>query len=89
MAVPASHRILGGRRLPIDPFSPVRLITSRYAELGVTAGVVGTVLDLSDDGYEVDFSRPDGTSVAWFAVRRDEIELALPTDAATLARLGD
>lgn len=52
----------------------VRLLTDRYRDKGVDAGDVGVILDVYDGGYEVEFSRPDGSTIAWFAVDRDEVE---------------
>ena len=54
--------------------SLVRLTTDRYADRGVGAGAIGTVVLVYDDAYEVEFSRPDGTTIAWFTVRPDELE---------------
>jgi hypothetical protein len=61
-------------RLP--EFSPVRLTTDCYVNKGVGRGAIGIILDVYDDGYEVEFSRPDGTTIAWFAVRPEDVELA-------------
>jgi hypothetical protein len=52
----------------------VRLLTDRYHDAGVARGSVGTIVDVYDDAYEVEFSREDGTTIAWFAVERDEVE---------------
>ena len=56
-------------------FAFVRLRTDRYRDRGVEAGALGVIVDVYDeDAYEVDFVRPDGTSIAWFAVTSEEIE---------------
>lgn len=68
-------------------FSPVRLTTDRYSANGVGKGALGFVLEVYDDAYEVEFSRPDGTTIAWFAV--DEADLELDQDVlATVRSLG-
>ena len=53
----------------------VRLTTDRYAERGVRFGAIGTIVLLHDGAYEVEFSRPEGTTNAWFAVLPEELEL--------------
>jgi hypothetical protein len=62
--------------MALPEFSPVRLTTDRYLSQGVRRGDIGFILDVYDDGYEVEFSRPDGTTIAWFAVKPDDIEPA-------------
>jgi hypothetical protein len=50
----------------------------------VPASSIGRILEVyDDDAYEVEFSRPDGTTIAWFAVPQDEVELVkLPASLA-------
>jgi hypothetical protein len=62
--------------MPLPEFSPVRLTTDRYSSKGVGRGAIGFILDVYDDGYEVEFSRLDGTTIAWFAVEPQDIEPA-------------
>jgi hypothetical protein len=62
--------------MPVPEFSPVRLVTDRYLSEGVGKGAIGFILDVYDDGYEVEFPRPDGTNIAWFAVKPEDIEPA-------------
>ena len=58
-------------------FSMIRLRTDRYKDAGAGAGALGVILDAyGDDAYEVEFSHPDGTTYAWFAVEQDEVEPA-------------
>jgi hypothetical protein len=53
--------------MTLPEFSPVRLITDHYlSPEGVGRGAVGVILDAFSDGYYVEFSRPDGTTIAWF-----------------------
>ena len=67
----------------------VRLTTDRYADRGVGLGALGTIVLLHEDAYEVEFSRSDGTTIAWFAVRAEDVELLEDApDAAPLRRVG-
>jgi hypothetical protein len=58
----------------LAPFDVVRLVTDRYRHRGVGIGALGTILEVYEDGYEVEFSRPDGITIDWFPVKPDEIE---------------
>jgi len=59
----------------LECYSIVRLLTNRYQDRGVSAGAIGVILEIYDDeAYEVEFSREDGTTIAWFAVQQDEVE---------------
>ncbi len=62
--------------MSLPEFSPVRLTTDRYRSKGVGRGAVGFILDVYENGYEVEFSRPDGTTIAWFAVKPEDVEEA-------------
>jgi hypothetical protein len=63
--------------MQLPEFSPVHLTTDRYlASEGVGRGEIGFILDVYHDGYDVEFSRPDGTTIAWFAVTQDDVEPA-------------
>jgi hypothetical protein len=67
----------------------VRLTTDCYADRGVAQGSVGTIVLLHDDAYEVEFSRPDGTTIAWFTVRPEDLELVADApDANEMRRAG-
>ncbi|MDP9364534.1 MAG: DUF4926 domain-containing protein [Chloroflexota bacterium] len=74
--------------MTLETLSVVRLLTDRYRREGVAAGAVGVVLDVYDDGYEVEFSMPDGTTIAWFAVEPGEVE-PYSADASVEARRAD
>ncbi len=74
--------------MPFESLTPVRLLTDRYRAQGVPAGSVGVVLDVYDDGYEVEFSRQDGTTIAWFAVQADELAPHADVADRPLARRG-
>ena len=62
--------------MPLPQFSPIRLVTDRYLSEGVGRGAIGFILEVYDDGYEVEFSRPDGTTIAWFSVEPADVEPA-------------
>jgi hypothetical protein len=65
--------------MSLKPYATVRLLTDRYYNKGVVSGNVGTILEVYEDGgYEVEFSHPDGTTIAWFAVAQNEIALFEP-----------
>lgn len=53
----------------------VRLTSNRLGERGVGVGAIGTIVLLHEDAYEVKFSRPDGTTSAWFTVPEADLEL--------------
>jgi Domain of unknown function (DUF4926) len=64
----------------LEPYSVVELLTNHYHDRGVAAGAIGTILEVySQEAYEIEFSRPDGTTIAWFAVPQNEVR-ALPTE---------
>lgn len=61
--------------MALECYSSVRLLTDRYEDRGVSAGAIGAILDVyGDEAYEVEFSRSDGTTIAWFAVKQDKVE---------------
>jgi hypothetical protein len=61
--------------MPLPEFSPVRLMTNRFREKeGVGEGAIGVILHVFDDGFIVEFSRPDGATIAWFGVKPEDIE---------------
>jgi hypothetical protein len=62
--------------MTLKPYSQVQLVTDSYQERGVSIGATGTIVEVYDDGdYEVEFSHPDGTTIAWFAVSQNEVKL--------------
>lgn len=63
--------------MPLPEFSPIRLTTDRFSvSEGVARDAIGVILDVFVDGYIVEFSRPDGTTIAWFAVKPEDVEPA-------------
>lgn len=62
--------------MSLPEFSAVRLRSDRFASEGVHAGAVGFILDVYGDGYDVEFSRPDGTTIALLFLEPEDIEPA-------------
>lgn len=61
--------------MSLEPYSLVELLTDRYQERGVSVGAIGTILEVYEEGdYEVEFSRQDGITIAWFAVSQNEVK---------------
>lgn len=61
--------------MTLEPYSLVKLLTDRYQDRGVAAGALGTILEVyEDEAYEIEFSRDDGTTLAWFAVLQTEVK---------------
>ena len=61
--------------MTLKPYSLVKLLTDRYQDRGVAAGAIGTILEVYfDEAYEIEFSRDDGTTIAWFAVLQTEVK---------------
>lgn len=60
----------------LEEYSVIQLITDRYQDRGVLIGTIGTILEVyGEEAYEVEFSREDGTTIAWFAVGQNEVKL--------------
>jgi hypothetical protein len=60
----------------LPEFSVVRLTTDRYLSEGVGRGAIGVILEAGDIGYIVEFSRPDGTTIALLFLKPHDIEPA-------------
>ncbi len=68
-------------KMVLSNYSRVRLLTNHYIDEGVKAGDSGFIIeiynaDTRNPGYEVEFSRNDGTTIAMIVLRQEEIELA-------------
>jgi hypothetical protein len=60
--------------MKLPQFSAVRLTTNRYLDEGVGVGAIGFILDVYDDGYDVEFSRPeDGSTIALLFLTQADI----------------
>ena len=65
--------------------SLVRLKSDRHRAEGVEAGALGVVVEVYGDGaYEVEFSDPDGTTIALLTL--DEEELMPVSEPVSVAR---
>ncbi|MBA2598590.1 MAG: DUF4926 domain-containing protein [Chloroflexota bacterium] len=62
--------------MPLPEFSAVRLKTDQYLSEGVGRGSIGFILDREDTGYFVEFSRPDGTTIALLFLEPSDVEPA-------------
>lgn len=63
--------------MQLSQFSAVRLTTDRFRDEGVARGALGFVLDIFDDGYDVEFSRPkDGSAIALLFLKATDVEPA-------------
>ena len=61
--------------MTLPPYSLVELVTNRYQKRGVSIGAIRTILEVyEDEAYEIEFSRDDGTTIAWFAVSQNEVK---------------
>jgi len=61
--------------MALEQYTVVQLLTNHYQNRGVCAGAIGVILEVYGDGaYEVEFSREDGTTIAWFAVQQNEVQ---------------
>ena len=61
-------------RLPA--YSRVRIASDRYASEGAPRGAVGYVVELYDNGYEVEVSDVNGTTLFLGSIAEGEVELA-------------
>ncbi|RUT04962.1 hypothetical protein DSM106972_037830 [Dulcicalothrix desertica PCC 7102] len=73
----------------LEEYSVIQLITERYQDRGVSIGAIGTILEVyGQDAYEVEFSRSDGTTIAWFAVKQNEVKPYSESTSTTISRAG-
>lgn len=62
--------------MPLEQYSVIELVTDSYQDRGVSSGAIGIILEVyGDEAYEVEFSCEDGTTIAWFAVKQNEVKL--------------
>ncbi len=63
----------------LKPYDTVRIVSDRFAKEGAPPGTLGVVIEKWPDGaVEVEVSRRDGTTIAQFSARQDELEPAPP-----------
>jgi hypothetical protein len=61
-----------------DNYSRVILMTDRYRDEGVSTGSTGYIIETYDNGnyYKIEFSNPDGITIAQIVVQPHEIQPA-------------
>lgn len=63
--------------LKLPEFSAIRLTTDHYLDEGVGIGAIGIIVDVYEDGYDVEFSRAeDGLTIALLFLTEADIEPA-------------
>jgi hypothetical protein len=61
----------------LKPYDKVRIVSERFRDEGAPPGTIGCIIEKWEEGvYEVEVSREDGTTVAQFVAREDDLELA-------------
>jgi hypothetical protein len=61
--------------MTLDPYSLIELLTDQYQDQGVIAGAIGTILEVyGTEAYEIEFSREDGSTIAWFAIPQTQVK---------------
>jgi len=63
-------------------YSRVRLVTDRFIIEGMARGTIGYIIEDHEDNYEIEFSRPDGTTYAQIVVAPEDIEATEECDNA-------
>ena len=59
----------------LENYTRVRLETDKYQEEGASQGDLGYVIEVYPGGnYEVEFSRPDGTTFAQITAKESDIQ---------------
>jgi len=62
----------------IPLYNRVRVVSDRFADAGVTPGMIGYVIERYDDGsLEIEVSNPEnGITLAQFVAQESDLELA-------------
>lgn len=61
----------------LKPYDKVRIVSERFRDQGVPPGTIGYIIEKWEESvFEVEVSREDGTTVAQFVAREDDLELA-------------
>jgi hypothetical protein len=60
-----------------ENYSRVRLVTDKYENEGVSTGAIGVIIEIHGNGqaYELEFSDPDGITIAQIVAKQEDIEL--------------
>ena len=68
----------------LKPYDQVRVVSDRFWKEGAPRGTIGYIVEAYPDGaLEVEVSSKDGTTVAQFVAREEDLELAEPRGGAT------
>ena len=68
--------------LAFENYSRVLLLTDRFRSEGLDYGAVGYIIEVyADNDYEVEFSDPNGITIAQIVAHKNELELSEPEDA--------
>ena len=60
----------------LKPYDKVRIVSERFRDEGAPPGTMGFVIEKWEEGvFEVEVSCEDGTTIAQFVAREDELEL--------------
>lgn len=60
--------------MEIPIYTSVTLVTNKYANLGVKKGDYGVIIEIYEDGYEVEFLDGEGNTLNTFGVEKLEVE---------------
>jgi hypothetical protein len=84
-----NDNIKGNFCMVLEEYSIIQLITDRYQDRGVSIGAVGTILEVyGSEAYEVEFTREDGTTIAWFTVGQNEVKPYSESNTNTISVAG-
>ena len=59
----------------IPIYSPVKLLTDKYTNERVDKGAYGVIIEVYEDGYEVEFLDEQGKTLNTFGVESSEVEI--------------
>lgn len=57
-------------------YSRVRVMSSRYRDQGIEPGMLGYIIEVYPDGYEIEISDTLGNTIALCAVTEGDVALA-------------
>ena len=55
-------------------YSQVRVLSAAYRDQGIESGMLGYIIEVYPDGYEIEISDAEGNTVALGAVRASDVE---------------
>jgi uncharacterized protein len=60
----------------LENYTTVVLLTDKYESEGVKTGDIGTIIEVYNDAYEVDFSDANGITITMIVLQEDEVKAA-------------